>query len=256
MKRLLLLLGLMNLAVALLLLGERLSAERAALSLSVIATPVPDQIQLLSELSAAQLQQRKKSAPAKSPPAPIPMVLFEWQASRVKLESLWQTRLPDEMSVVPQPPRYCLQAQQLLTVTEVERWSHQLEPLGEVSQQQVPQQVERYWVMIPQQRLSQSAPRLVTVLKSQGVVDVAQIFVGEHRGAVSLGLFSQRSSAERRLQQVNRLLSKREQAEVVVQKRQLDRIALYLLTERSLSELPASVTELAWQVVERQRCHE
>lgn len=66
-------------------------------------------------------------------------------------------------------------------------------------------ELERYWVYLPPLDSREQAAKMVERMRAQGIEDVIPIFTGEMANAVSVGVFSRRSSLERRLQQLRAL---------------------------------------------------
>lgn len=56
-----------------------------------------------------------------------------------------------------------------------------------------------YWVMLPSLRSRAAALEVIAMLKRRGVEDYFLIAAGDHKNGISLGVFSERARAERRL---------------------------------------------------------
>lgn len=66
-------------------------------------------------------------------------------------------------------------------------------------------ELDRYWVYFPPYPTREEAVKTVDRMRSQGIEDVIAVSSGEMENAISLGVFSQRSSLERRLQELRAL---------------------------------------------------
>lgn len=76
------------------------------------------------------------------------------------------------------------------------------DPLVRVDERREP---ERYWVYFPPLESRETAVQEVERMRSQGIDDVIVVFSGDMENAISLGVFSQRSSLERRLKELRGL---------------------------------------------------
>lgn len=66
-------------------------------------------------------------------------------------------------------------------------------------------ELDRYWVYFPPYTTREEAVQIVERMRSQGIEDVIAVSSGDMENAISLGVFSQRSSLERRLQELRAL---------------------------------------------------
>ncbi len=66
-------------------------------------------------------------------------------------------------------------------------------------------ELERYWVYFPPRDSREEAQREVERMRAEGLSDVIAVPSGDMTNAISLGVFSQRSSLERRLQELREL---------------------------------------------------
>ncbi len=62
--------------------------------------------------------------------------------------------------------------------------------------------VERYWVMLPPMASRAAASRVEQALKRRGVRDLQVLGADDRENAISLGLYQQRESADRRVRQI------------------------------------------------------
>ena len=62
-----------------------------------------------------------------------------------------------------------------------------------------------YWVMIPAEKTRKEAKLHIARLKEQGVKDYFLVATGEHKNAVSLGVFSKPDLAQRRFKEMQKL---------------------------------------------------
>lgn len=66
-------------------------------------------------------------------------------------------------------------------------------------------ELERYWVYFPPAQSQEEALQKVERMRSEGIEDVIAVPKGDMTNAISLGVFSQRISLERRLQELKKL---------------------------------------------------
>ncbi len=66
-------------------------------------------------------------------------------------------------------------------------------------------ELERYWVYFPPAQSPEEALQKVERMRSEGIEDVIAVPKGDMTNAISLGVFSQRISLERRLQELKQL---------------------------------------------------
>ncbi|MDH3316908.1 MAG: hypothetical protein OER43_14235 [Gammaproteobacteria bacterium] len=66
-------------------------------------------------------------------------------------------------------------------------------------------ELERYWVYFPPVQTQEEALQKVERMRSEGIEDVIAVPKGDMANAISLGVFSQRISLERRLQELKKL---------------------------------------------------
>jgi hypothetical protein len=76
------------------------------------------------------------------------------------------------------------------------------DPLLRVDERREP---VRYWVYFPPLESREAATREAERMRSQGIDDVIAVFSGDMENAISLGVFSQRRSLERRLEELRGL---------------------------------------------------
>jgi hypothetical protein len=76
------------------------------------------------------------------------------------------------------------------------------DPVLRVEQRSEP---DRFWVYFPPLASREEAMQKVERMRSQGIDDVIAVFSGDMENAISLGVFSQRRSLERRLQELRGL---------------------------------------------------
>lgn len=168
------------------------------------AAPIPGQVNrllLLSELDTGELRERAPMPPAQPPQASAPAPPEEPGGSA-------EPQPPEEAVAAEPPPQpVCYSVGPLESEEDVDRVGAWLRSRGAETELRIGErrEVSLYWVYFPPFPSLGEAVERRREMQEQGVEDIYVIPRGDMANAISLGVYSQRSSLERRLRELRGL---------------------------------------------------
>ncbi|WP_127475814.1 SPOR domain-containing protein [Sulfurivermis fontis] len=192
------------LVINLALLGWNWMRPDSSAELAMFPAPPPRSgpgLVLLQELDKPlPLRGKAADAPPASPPIAEPVETVEPEAAAVAVDVT-----PEPASENPPSSLFtCLRLVGLDSKNEATRAGQALAQGGAMVKRQGEEtgETKRYWVMLPPVASPTAAAPILQRLERAGVKDFYLIRTGENANAVSLGVYSAKDSAQRRVQQI------------------------------------------------------
>ncbi len=153
----------------------------AAIPMALPLTDHATRLQLLSEISHAEL--RVRQAPVERP-----------------------SDMPTNIDATPEEAIRCHRLGPIGADRQVTRLQNWLEERGMTVKLHTDEHREltRYWIYFPPRKTRADAVALVTTLRGKGLRDLLVVPRGDMANAVSLGVYSHRTSVDRRVKQLKR----------------------------------------------------
>lgn len=168
-------------------------------------------LKLMSELSTAEKKTLASTSAAESAPA-VPAIVTASAIAAATRQTPVPTSAPPASTG---PALVCASYGPFLTADAATQAMARLTAAGlTANRRELPGKAKRgYWVFLPPFRSRQEADAAATMLKSKGVKDIYVVPDEANRNAVSLGVFSQRSGAIQRENDIKKLGFRAQMAE-------------------------------------------